>query len=82
MLSLTLQLLFSCVLLASLSSPPSLRGWDPGSVLGVYPPSIHGEVPLGFTECSGGVFCLLGGAGEAAAAGKPHPGGLRQREDR
>lgn len=39
------------------------------------------EMAFGFTDSSGGVFCLLGGTGEAAAAGKPHPGGLRQRKD-
>ena len=28
------------------------------------------------------VLCVPGGAGETAATGQPHPGGLRQRKDR
>ena len=32
-------------------------------------------------ELTQAVLCVPGGAGETAAAGQPHPGGLRQRKD-
>ena len=33
-------------------------------------------------ELTQAALCVPGGAGEAAATGQPHPGGLRQRKDR